>query len=171
MTSPDTDTDMLHDIEPHDLPVGAPVPTPFDRALYDAVMVEAIPNMVHGFDKGYETGAKVAAWIAAERVPVSDEELISRVANALGIWTDPFTRKPTSIDTARIVLAIDVVRAAIAPAGPVIPEDWRLRHIVSAGSTYRAVLDWDKWTSVSAVATNPTDALNAAIAAAKEGEG
>jgi hypothetical protein len=110
--------------------------------------------------------------ISAERQPVSDD-VSGRIADVLHSRHRVFLAQPACDECERLaghIISDDVVRAALGPAAPVIPDGWRLRHIIPVGPAFRAVLDWEDWKSISAVAYTPNDALTAAIAAAKESE-
>ena len=64
------------------------------------------------------------------------------------------------------------IAAERVPTVPVIPEGWRLRHVIPAGDQFCAVLDFALWgdhKAISRLDDNPITALTAAIEAAKDG--
>jgi hypothetical protein len=146
---------------------------PFDQDLYDALMthLETWHPMGNVFRGGFTAAAREAARIAAERVPaVSDEDL-----------SDLFLLHVTTSDvlSGDVSEGIRAVRAALGPAVPVIPEGWRLWSLTMGLDGYKAILEKrdspGEWRHVQDNRlTNGTghtwlDALNAAIAAARDG--
>lgn len=136
---------------------------PFDQAFFELLMAD-LDRVSERNRQGFQLAANVAARIAAERVPVSDEvltETIQYVLNDLGVWQNIAPH------------IAGAVRAAITPTVPVIPAGWKLRHIIPAGDQFCAVLDWDDWSGtgdhrcISRFAGNPFDALTAACEAAQ----
>ena len=146
---------------------------PFDHGLYDAVMAKELePIGAHAgeryYAEGYKQAAKYAARLAAERVPVSDEELLDIFVRSRNEY---FAATISDDHVACDLAGIRAVRAAIAPQ-PVIPE--RLDHVeiekMDDGG-WRCVTHWaGSLYRHDFFGATPFDALTAACEAAKDGD-
>lgn len=145
----------------------------FDQDLYDRLMRLATVGLGEQAQVGYRLAATNAARIAAERQPVSDEELITAAELALEIINPHIiaTRKVVPCELMERAISKALTALAPGPSVPVIPDGSFDMHFELDG-VEEAEPFWSCWLNEDHRGTGQKwiDALIAAIAAAKDND-